>query len=257
MKKYSILTFNFGNYEVFKEPEEIDEDCEYVYVTDNPNLKSNIWKIIIEDKFKEHSPYYKAFYVRYHPFEYVSTDTCIVLDSSMKIKKKLNNIINDFNSNDFDIGLLLMPFHDNKPFEEIGIWNKRLKRLSNEQAKLLYNFYHYHNMENYRGGIDAGFKIIKNTEKIKNFHEYIWEHILFLKGDSDICRLDQVVLSLLLYKHFNDLKIMLFNRKWIQSEYICYCHHGSNAASIFNNIDFNNQFFFNKKVNWNKGYYRI
>ena len=48
MKKYSILTFNFGNYEVFREPEAVDENCEYVYVTDNPNLKSNIWKIISE-----------------------------------------------------------------------------------------------------------------------------------------------------------------------------------------------------------------
>ena len=48
MKKYSILTFNFGNYEVFREPEAVDENCEYVYVTDNSNLKSNIWKIISE-----------------------------------------------------------------------------------------------------------------------------------------------------------------------------------------------------------------
>ena len=250
MKKYSILTFNFGNYEIFREPEEIDEDCEYVYVTDNPNLKSNIWKIIIEDKFKEHSPYYKAFYVRYHPFEYVNTDTCIVLDSSIKIKKKLNNIIEDFNLRNDDIGLLLMPFHDNKPFEEIKVWHSQLKRLSTIQANLLYSLYKHFKMENYRGGIDAGFKIVKNTEKIKEFHNTIWEHILFLKGDSDICRLDQVVLSLLLYKMFNSLSVMLFSRKWIQSDYLHYCHHGTNRESFYFNINYNNQYFMNKPANF-------
>lgn len=246
MKKYSILTFNFGNYEVFREPEEIDEDCEYVYVTDNPNLKSNIWKIIVEDKFKENSPYYKAFYVRYHPFEYVTTDTCIVIDSSMKIKKKLDKVIDDFNNSNNDIGLLLMPFHDNMPYEEIGVWNGRLKRLDNLQAQLLYALYHHYQMENYRGGIDAGFKIVKNNELTKEFHNTIWEHILYLKGDKDICRLDQVVLSLLLYKLYSNLNVMLFSRRWIQSPYIGYCHHGTNKESIFYNINWNNQYFMNK-----------
>ena len=101
-------------------------------------------------------------------------------------------------------------------------------------------------MENYRGGIDAGFKIVKNTEKIKELHELVWEYILFLKGDSDICRLDQVVLSLLVYKEFSDLKVMLFSRRWIQSDYICYCHHGTDRASIYNNINWNNQYFMNQ-----------
>ena len=246
MKKYSVLTFNFGNYEIFREPEEVDEDCEYIYVTDNPNLKSNIWKIIVETKHQDKSPYYKAFYVRYHPFEYVNTDTCIVLDSSMKIKKKLNKIIDDFNTQNDDIGLLLMPFHDNKPFTEIKIWNNNLKRLSNTQANLLYNLYKYYNMENYRGGIDAGFKIIKNTEEIKQLHETVWQHILFLKGDKDICRLDQVVLSLIIYKEFKNLKVMLFSRRWLQSEFIRYCYHGTNNENMYNNINFNNQYFLNK-----------
>lgn len=250
MKKYSILTFNFNNYEIFRDPIEVDPDCEYVYVTDNPKFKSKIWKIVLEDKHTNASPFYKSFYVRYHPFEYVSTDTCIVIDSSMKIKKKLNRVIEDFNTRNNDIGLLLMPFHDNKPFEEIGVWNGRLRRLSNIQTALLYKLYYHYQMENYRGAIDAGFKIVKNTPIISDFHETVWEHILFLKGDSDICRLDQVVLSLILYKMYSNLNIMLFSRKWIQSPYIGYCIHGSNRENIFNNINWNNQYFMNKPANF-------
>lgn len=246
MKRYSVLTFNFGNYEVFREPEEVDEECEYVYVTDNPNLKSDKWKIIVEERFKEHSPYFKSFYVRYHPFEYVSTNTCIVIDSSMKIKKKLNKIVDDFNDSEHDIGLLLMPFHDNKPFEEIGIWNKQLRRLSDKQAKLLWMLYRYHKMENYRGGIDAGFKIVKNNALTKELHDTMWSYILFLKGDKDICRLDQVVLSLLMYLKFRNLSVMLFSRKWIQSPFIGYCAHGTNTENVYRNINWNNQYFMNK-----------
>lgn len=246
MKTYSILTYNFGNYEVFREPEEVDENCEYVYVTDNPKLKSNIWNIKVENKFKNNSPYYKTFYVRYHPFEYVSTNTCIVIDSSMKIKRKLDKVVEDFIKSNNDIGLLLMPFHDNKPFEEIGIWNKKLRRLNNEQTLLLYKLYEYYGMQNYRGGIDAGFKIVKNNCLTDDFHNTIWQHILFLRGENDICRLDQVVLSLILYKMYDNLSVMLFSRKWIQSSYIGYCRHGTNIENVFNDIDWNNQYFKNK-----------
>ena len=250
MKKYSILTFNFNNYEIFREPLEVDPECEYVYVTDNPKFKSNVWKIVLEDKHPNASPFYKSFYVRYHPFEYVSTDTCIVIDSSMKIKKKLDKVIDDFNKSNNDVGLLLMPFHDNKPYDEINAWYNNQKRLSKKQSVLLYCLYHHYQMETYRGGIDAGFKIVKNNETTTNFHNTIWEHILFLKGDKDICRLDQVVLSLLLYKMYSNLNVMLFSRKWIQSPYIGYCIHGTNREKIFTNINWNNQYFMNKPANF-------
>lgn len=35
MKKYSILTYNIGGYEVLHEVENPSENCEYVYVTDD------------------------------------------------------------------------------------------------------------------------------------------------------------------------------------------------------------------------------
>ena len=44
--KYSIVTMLFNNYDLLREPEEIDENAEYICVTDNPDLKSKAWKII-------------------------------------------------------------------------------------------------------------------------------------------------------------------------------------------------------------------
>ena len=37
--KYSVLMYNFNDYEIMREPQEIDPECEYIYVTDNPIYK--------------------------------------------------------------------------------------------------------------------------------------------------------------------------------------------------------------------------
>lgn len=33
MKLYTVLMYNFNNYEVMREPEEIDPECEYIYMS--------------------------------------------------------------------------------------------------------------------------------------------------------------------------------------------------------------------------------
>ena len=45
-KKIVIYTAFTGNYDNLKDPEYIDENCDYVCFTDNPHIKSSIWKII-------------------------------------------------------------------------------------------------------------------------------------------------------------------------------------------------------------------
>jgi hypothetical protein len=35
----------FNDYDLLREPSEIDENAEYICLTDNKELKSNIWKI--------------------------------------------------------------------------------------------------------------------------------------------------------------------------------------------------------------------
>ncbi len=48
--KIAIYTAFTGDYDTLKEPEVIDENCDYICFTDNPNLKSDIWKIIQMDE---------------------------------------------------------------------------------------------------------------------------------------------------------------------------------------------------------------
>ncbi len=48
--KIAIYTAFTGDYDTLKEPEVIDENCDYICFTDNPDLESDIWKIIQMDE---------------------------------------------------------------------------------------------------------------------------------------------------------------------------------------------------------------
>ena len=97
MAKYSVLTFVFNDYDFIREPLELSNDCEYILVTDNKDIKSTKWNIkYLPKEYENASGFTKSFYVRYHPFEFVSTDVCIVLDGSNQIKKPLDKLVNDF-----------------------------------------------------------------------------------------------------------------------------------------------------------------
>lgn len=85
--KYTVITGIFGNYEIIRDPETIFHDTTYICITDNPNLKSNIWNIIVDTTFiKPHwSPRKKTYFVRYHPFNYTDSEYCYWVDGSLKI----------------------------------------------------------------------------------------------------------------------------------------------------------------------------
>ena len=67
MKKYSVLTFIIGKgYEKVHEIENMQDDVEYLLVTDDPDLKSNTWKVTYdEDLLSFKTPFERCFRVRY------------------------------------------------------------------------------------------------------------------------------------------------------------------------------------------------
>ena len=48
--KLVIYTAFTGNYDELKEPEFIDENCDYVCFTENPDLESDTWEIVQMEK---------------------------------------------------------------------------------------------------------------------------------------------------------------------------------------------------------------
>ncbi len=54
--RYTVLTYIFNGYEQVHEVGEKDFDADYVLVTDDPNLKSETWRVIYDPM-----PRYSAF----------------------------------------------------------------------------------------------------------------------------------------------------------------------------------------------------
>ena len=245
MIKYSILSFAFGNYEKLREPKVISKNCEYIYVTDNKNLKSNNWNIIYTNKFKNHSPIYASFYVRYHPFEFVNTDIVIIIDGSIQILDKLDSLIENFSS---DLCIMLPNYYNGTYLDGINLWKNKNYSFDKDSMNNLYMFCKYFNVLNEKGIIESGFKMLKRTPEIEELNEEVWNTCLFLKGKDDIFRVDQYVYSVILSKKYIDkISLLKVGRNIIQSKFLQYYKHNTDEPIIHKRLK-NYMWFNNKKI---------
>ena len=226
MKKYSVLTFIMNDYEMVREPLEVSNDAEYIMVTDDPNLKSDKWTIkYLPEWLKDADGFTKSFYVRYHPFEFVNTDTCVVLDGSIQIKKPLDKLITDFEQSGKDCLLMVHWCLDNIQ-NEYGVWvNQRGYPV--EQAKKTFAFFKALGYtRDYKGSFEAGFKIVKKCKAIDTLHDFVYNCLEKLGTDKlHIDRVDQGILTAVINTNFTDLKIMPATHQIIQNDYMTYYHH--------------------------------
>ena len=111
--KYTVLTFLFGDYDILKEPEEIDNNAEYICITDRTDLQSNVWKFIYDEELNNYElGIQKSFCVKYKKiFNYISSESKYVirLDASIQIHKSLSTIIDYIDHNEYDCTLMIHP----------------------------------------------------------------------------------------------------------------------------------------------------
>ena len=67
--------YNFNDYEIMREPKEVDPECEYIYVTDNPKYQNEtkVWKVIVDKDLDGLSAFDKCYSVRFNLFKYTTT----------------------------------------------------------------------------------------------------------------------------------------------------------------------------------------
>lgn len=248
-KKYSILSFNFNNYEILRDPAVIEDEIEYVLVTDDKTVTSDKWTIkYIPEYLNDASGFTKSFYVRYHPFEFVSTDVCLVIDGSIQIKDKLSDFIKDFVNSNCDICLSSAVMLSNPLYKEYD-WFVRMKGYDYTQSlkniamikALGYN-------EAYKGYFEANIKIVKKTDITDTLHNFVWNCILKISpNNKTIDRLDQTILSGVVNFHFPELKIFHICRQAIQSKRLCWMEHHTNKPIVVP-INYDNIWFQNQKI---------
>lgn len=99
--KYAVFTYLFGkNKEIFRDPEIIDEDTEYICVTDQPDLKSNVWKIINVSLNEIKSLRDKTALTKFDPFLYTKADRIVIQDMTLKSICSLKELFAGLDDND-------------------------------------------------------------------------------------------------------------------------------------------------------------
>lgn len=226
-KLYTILSFNFGNYDLIRDPKVIDPNADYIMITDRP-VKSNVWRVAIDPKLVSRNPIYSAYYVRYHPFEYVNTKYVIIVDASVQINDLLRPIIAEFIKYDADYSPMLTNYETDETKAEFFV--KKLGRISEKDSTDIKAFIKRMGQENWKGSIGCAFTIFRNTSSVRALFRNTWRFLLATGKYGVPNRMDEVILHKLLYRYRKKLKLYITSIQIIQSTYMTYCIHGKNEA---------------------------
>lgn len=249
-KKYSILCYIINNYEKVHEIVEKDDNCEYILVTDDPNLKSNTWKVVYDSSLNGLSIFDKCYSIRFNLFKYATTDICIYIDANIHVKKPLYPLIKMMDDGNYD--MCMMPHPLNSQFlPEYKNWiNWRKYPIENVQK--FFNLLKTTNYDlNYNGLFQGCFKIVRRGKINDDFDNLSLSFLKYLGTSHEIERLDQTVYSFVLNMWFSHIKILPVSEQILRSSYMTWYWHNSNNPNLNVFYDIHKpdiKWMFNKKV---------
>jgi hypothetical protein len=246
--KYSVLTCIFGGYETLKTIKDYRDDVEYVCVTDDENLTSEQWIIkLCPDVMKRFPNTNRYTYIRFHPFDFVTSDICVIIDASMEILKDLYTpLIKNFIENDYQYGVT-MHCDRSDIYEEIDAWEE-VRGYDSNKTKFVKDFFM---QEGYKtqGMVQSGFMIQKFGHTSNLINNLSWEINHCISENSEIYRNFQVALAYVLNKYFKDSdEIMLIHPSIIESPYVRHWTHNGNYWIEYNSKESCPCLFWDKKV---------
>lgn len=226
--KYSVVTYIFGDYEVVHEIGcELEDDVEYILVTDNKKLKSKTWTIVIDEELNEKTVFDKVFSVRYNLFKYCHSDVCFRIDGSIEILKSLTPIVEEFLASGNDIGISAHIYRNNV-VEELAIWNSfRDYPMSSVRKQI--NFFRNIGFEPTRKGlVQMNFAINKRGKITDDIDRMMYAILHYLGDENGPDRLDQTVFSVVIDKFFPHVKCKVYSEYLLHTDYLAWHHHGKN-----------------------------
>lgn len=226
--KISILTFIFGQYELLREVQNYQSNIEYVCVTDNFQLKSNTWKIIIDKNLVGFEPFRKVLEVRYNPFKYVHSDICLIIDGSIQILQHPRILLDFFANSNYELATLVHP-NRHSVLTEIDTWKfaRNLPDFDVNVCKQLISNISYD--ANYKGLFQVSIILVKNTRTVNR----LFSQILAMNNKCAIknstFRVDQILFTMIVNKEHNiENKLLPLSSKELYGKYFMYCRHGTN-----------------------------
>lgn len=232
--KYTILSFIIGHdYEILHEIQNPQDDVEYLMVTDDPDLKSQTWKVVYdEDLLKLKTGFERCFAVRYNVFKYCSTDICVTIDGSMEVSGSLDGLVEKFNVGDYDICLMPHPLWADF-VSEYRAWIK-MRGYPVENANKFFNFLKDARYDiNYKGLFQLCFSIKRRNEITNAIDAMTMSILKYLSlGQDKFERLDQTVFSFIMNRYFNYLKVLPVSEQIVRSSALTWFWHKSNNKNL-------------------------
>ena len=230
-KSYSIITFLFGDYDILRDPDEIDETAEYICITDRKDLKSNVWKFeeITEYDISGLNDWQKTIIARYTALNHSSTPICVIMDASVHIKKSIKEFV--MQSASIELTFLIHPWRTSY-LDEIDEWiNKR--NLDPIQKEQFISYCNEHNYDyNVNGFIMTTFMIQLNSGINKWLNNYVLTELM--NNFNFSTRIDQLYYSIIFINKVHNINylynIMPLSMQIFNSDYLDYYYHNENRT---------------------------
>lgn len=252
-KKYTVLTYNIGGYELMKEIEYKSPNAEYLYITDDRSLTSSTWEMVYVDNPHPEDNFDLCYILRFFPFDFVNTDIVLRVDGSMSIDGDTDEIIKVFNEGNYDTALCIHPVR-RTIYDELLVWCQ-YRGYPVEQANKVLSFmanYEGYDVKNYQGLFQYNFQIQRKNKVNLDLNEMIHSLLRYLADDKhQVERIDQTVASFVINKYFQDkLKILPVDNRIAYSRFFSWYQHNSNIKYPVPD-DMIEPYMFNKPVDTN------
>ena len=226
MKRYTVLTYIFGGYEIVQEVREKDPNAEYLLITDDPHLTSKTWDVVVDTSMNGWPVMEKCYYVRFHPFQWAHTDTVVRIDGSIEMRQPLTELMTEFFAGKYDRCLMIHPLR-NRFDVELDVWVKCRKYPREVADRCLAMMKGFGYDLGYQGMFQGCFEVVRKTAMNLNANRMTY-HLMKYTGGNEIDRLDQHIFSFVINTQFADkMKILhvsediVTDGKWMQ----WYGHH--------------------------------
>ena len=223
-RRYTVLTYIIGDYEQVHEIKERSERATYLLITDNPNLKSETWRVICDLRLTG-GPFNKVMDIRWNPWRYTNDEIVITLDGSLGVNCSLDELVDAFDAGDHELGIVIHP-HRNTAAAELDVW-RSFRKYGGAGLQLTYLHGIGYDVDHCRGLYQTGFMIRRRTLLVNTFESLVDRRLLCLgRGERD--RLDQVLASATLNMAYSNMRVLWFSERLLESKFITWYGHGSN-----------------------------
>ena len=207
--KYAVITYIFGkNKELLREPLVIDKDIEYICVTDQKDLKSKHWKIVLDEMKNVQCIRDKMVYVKYNPFKYTDADKICVIDGALEITKSLKKLFNQINDKDI---LIKLHTKRNNLYDELKTWIsvRNMPHIALNKFQIMANKCSIDLKNKFL--IESCVIVYSNSKKIIDLCDEVISYMNFLGENDNLFLSNQCVLTFLIQQL--QLKIGYINQK--------------------------------------------